>query len=157
MSSNVEKIKERSVIQEHSLEVDGTMLTEKKVVTTRYREGSDTPFRTEKVHTRWIRDRAYSVIEVEVNNDAAELTVTTSMPGEEVAAFMEEWDAKWKPSVDESVVAKAQEVQSLQSVEDGVAEVFLAKDNEDGRPEDQEAEESNVLLGAENTMQEDNK
>ena len=95
---------------------------------------------------------------MEENNDAAaERNVTTSMTTEEeVAAFMEEWDAKWKPSVDESVVAKAQEVQPLKSIEDqDAARVFLSKDNEDGRPEDQKAEESNV--GAENTMQENNK
>ena len=152
MASKVEKIEERIVIQEHSLEVDGTKLTEKKVVTTRCQEGSDTPFRTEKVHTRSIRDRVYSVIEVEENNDAAELTVTTSMTEEEVAAFMEEWDAKWKPSVNESVVAKDQVMQQpIQSVED---EGAVTHDNEDGRPEDQKAEESNV--DAENMIQEKN-
>ena len=153
MASNIEKIEERSVIQEHSLEVDGTMLNEKKVLTTCCREGSDTPLRTEKVHTRMIGDRVYSVIEVEENNDAAaERTVETSMTTEEVAAFMEEWDAKWKPSVDESEVAKAQEVQQpIQSVEDEGAGTH---DNEDGRPEDQKAEESDE--GAENTTEEDN-
>ena len=94
---------------------------------------------------------------MEENNDApAERTVKTSMTAdEEVAAFMEEWDSKWKPSVDESVVAKAQEVQQpIQSIVDRGAGVSLSQDNEDGRPEDQKAEESNV--GAENTIQKDN-
>ena len=156
MASNVEKIDERSVIQEHILDVDGTVLNEKKVLTTCCREGSDAPLRTEKVHTRSIGDRVYSVIEVEENNDAAaERTATTSMSTEDVAAFMEEWDAKWKPSVDESVVAKAQEVQPLQSIEDqDAARVFLSQVMEAGRPEDQKAEETNN--GAEDTIQENN-
>ena len=72
MASIVENIEERSVIQEHSLEVDCTMLNEKKVVvTTCCRERFDSPFRTEKLHTRWIGQRFYSVVEVEENNDAA--------------------------------------------------------------------------------------
>ena len=90
---------------------------------------------------------------MEENNDAAAgWTVTTSMSDEEVDAFMKEWDTKWKPSVDKSVVAKAQEVQQpIQSVEDEGAGTH---DNEDGRPEDQKAEESDE--GAENTTEEDN-
>ena len=75
MASNVEKIDERSVIQEHSLDVDGTVLNEKKVLTTCCREGSDTPFRTEKLYTRWIGDRLCSEVEEEENNDAAKRTV----------------------------------------------------------------------------------
>ena len=75
MASNIEKIEERSVIQEHSLEVDGTMLNEKKVVTTCSRKGSDTPCGTEKLYTRWIGDRFCSAVEEEENNDAAKRTV----------------------------------------------------------------------------------
>ena len=148
MASKVKKIVESQEIQE----VDGTLLTQTIVVTTYCREGSDTPSRTEIVDTRQIGERVYTHVVVEDSFDLVLQDAKTSMTDEEVAAFMEEWDAKWKPSVDESEVAKAQEVQQpIQSVEDEGAGTH---DNEDGRPEDQKAEETNN--GAEDTIQEDN-
>merc|ERR550517_814381 len=145
MASKDKKIEESRVVQE----VDGTLLTQTIVETTYFREGSDTPSRTETVDTRQIGDRVYTRVVVEGNIFMSD---KTSMTDEEVTAFMEEWDAKWKPSIDESEVAKAQEVQQpIQSVEDGGAGVFPSHDNEDGMPEDQEAEEN-----TENTIEEDN-
>ena len=112
MTSNVEMFTEKKVAQEHSLEVDGTQLCEKKVVTTFCAEGSDTTIRTETVHTRWIGGRSYTAIDVEdsQNSEATNRSVQTSMDDDEVQAFLEEWTLKWNPTVDEAVVARAQEV-----------------------------------------------
>ena len=112
MTSNVELFTEKKVAQEHSLEVAGTQLCEKKVVTTFCAEGSDTTIRTETVHTRWIGGRSYTAIDVEdsQNSEATNRSVQTSMDDDEVQAFLEEWTLKWNPTADEAVVARAQEV-----------------------------------------------
>ena len=88
-----------SRIHEQSQRIDGSIFREivEEVVTSGWREGTFTPYRTEKIHLRQIGDRVYTVLEVEENNDAAERTVLTSMKKEQVPAFMEEWDAKWRP------------------------------------------------------------
>ena len=109
--SFIERTTERKVIQEHSLEVGGTHLCE-KVVTTHHTEGgsNEAPVRTEKVHTRWIGGRMYTVSEVEEEGQGSTRSVTTSMTDDEVQAFLEEWELLWNPKVDEAVVARAQEV-----------------------------------------------
>ena len=78
---------ERKVIQEHSLQVDV-----KKVVTTHSTDaapGAREPFRTEKVDTRWIGGRVYTVFVQE--GQSTEPTMTD----EEVHAFLEKLDHKW--------------------------------------------------------------
>ena len=99
-----------TVTQDHSLEVDGTLLREKKVVTTYCYEGSEKPWMTEKCHTRSIGGRVYTVTEIENDKDDEPMRrVATSMTEDQVASFQEEWDLKWKPVVNEDTVAQAQE------------------------------------------------
>ena len=100
----------KTVTQDHSLEVDGTLLREKKVVTTYCYEGSEKPWMTEKCHTRSIGGRVYTVTEIENDKDDEPMRrVATSMTEDQVASFQEEWDLKWKPVVNEDTVAQAQE------------------------------------------------
>ena len=100
----------KTVTQDHSLEVDGILLREKKVVTTYCYEASEKPWRTEKCHARSIGDRVYTVTEIKNGQDDEPVRrVTTSMTEDQVASFQEEWDLKWKPMVNEDVVAQAQE------------------------------------------------
>ena len=100
----------KTVTQDHSLEVDGTLLREKKVVTTYCYEGSKKPWMTEKCHTRSIGGRVYTVTEFENDQDDEPVRrVATSMTEDQVASFQEEWDLKWKPVVNEDTVAQAQE------------------------------------------------
>ena len=108
---NGDVLENKTVTQDHSLEAeDGTKLREKKVVTTYCKEGSSQPLRTEKVHARWIGGRVYTVTEVDVGQGNEPLrAVTTSLADDEVHAFQDEWALKWRPMVDETTVAKAQE------------------------------------------------
>ena len=59
-------LENKTVTQDHRLEVDGTTFREKKVVSTYCAEGSDTPLKTEKIHARWIGGRVYTVTEIEM-------------------------------------------------------------------------------------------
>ena len=64
-----------TVTQDHSLEVDGTLLKEKRVVTTYCHKGSEKPWRTETEHTRSISGQSgfprvsYTVVEFPRDQD----------------------------------------------------------------------------------------
>ena len=140
----IEKTAERKVIQEHSLDVDGTRLVEKKVVTTHFTEGSKDPVTTEKIHTRSIGDRVYTEIEVQDSTTEPIRSVETSLKDEEVKAFLEEWKLKWNPEVAEPVIhagaflAHDEVVEGEQANDEGQEE---EKGTDEQKPEDeQEAE-----------------
>ena len=55
--------------------------------------------------------RVLTVVEVEdiSQPEPPSRSVKTSMTEDEVQSFLEEWNAKWNPQVDEAMVARAQE------------------------------------------------
>jgi len=122
-----EKIEKHTVIfQDHELIVDGTTLRERKEEATFLVEGEDTPYRTNETHTRYIGENHYQVYKVlDESKNVIEHEITTSLRDDEVAVFQQEWNEKWNPAVNESIVAKAQEIQKTSTdgqddIQDGV-------------------------------------
>ena len=104
-----EVVNHSETTQEHELVVDGSNLKEKKVLDHLVRDNEEGPYQTKLVHTRWIDDDYYKVEEVSQEGEVKERRVSTSLEGDDkVEAFQQEWEAKWRPAMDEEVVAKAQ-------------------------------------------------
>jgi len=108
------------VIQEHEIEVDGKKLKETKEMRTFTVEGADEPYQTTQIHTHWINDSYYKVQEVMEGQDVKDHEVVTSVADEDMGDFQKEWDEKWNPSVDEDMLAKAQQEHQEQNTDNKI-------------------------------------
>merc|ERR1711936_145283 len=108
---DTEVIENHKVVnQEHELEIDGKHFRETKEMRTFTEEGKEEPYQTIQIHTRWISDSYYQVKEVMEVEDVKDHEVVTSLADEDIEAFQREWNEKWNPSMDEDVVANAQQL-----------------------------------------------
>ena len=106
------------VFQEHEFEVEGQVLKETKEIRTYTVDGAEESYRTCLVHTRWIGDAHYRVKEVTEGQEVVGHEVETSLAEEDIPSFQREWEEKWKPAVDEGMVARAQVLQAEEQEED---------------------------------------
>merc|ERR1711936_13965 len=94
-------LKRSETTQDHEMMVDDTKLKETKVLDHLIREGEEDPYQTTLVHTRWIDDQFYKVEEVTEGGKVTGQNVSTSLNDDQVEAFQQEWESKWKPVMDE--------------------------------------------------------
>merc|ERR1711990_151000 len=86
--------------QDHEMMVDDTKLKETKVLDHLIREGEEDPYQTTLVHTRWINDNFYKVEDVTEDGKVTGQNISTSLNDDQVEAFHQEWESKWKPVMD---------------------------------------------------------
>ena len=103
------ELRQSQTTQEHEINVEGTKLREKRVLINFFAEGQqDDPHRVSLVHTRWIGEDHYEVQEVTEGAKVVYRQVYTSLNDDQVEPFLQEWRAKWKPTLDEEAVAQTQ-------------------------------------------------
>ena len=86
---------EKVIVQEHTIFVDGTRLSERKEIEN-VQDGKST-FR----HTRKIDDRQYTVVAKKEKDQVTSTNFDTLMTPEEFSAFQAKWRIMWHPEMSE--------------------------------------------------------
>ena len=89
----------RSVLLDHELLVDGIVFHERKELTNSFNE--DHIYESHLSHLRSIGDKKYTIKQLIIEGDVKEETTDTNLNDEEIEAFKEEWEKKWRPSIGE--------------------------------------------------------
>ena len=88
----------RSVLLDHELLVDGIVFHERKELTNAV---IHEVHENHLSHLRSIGDKKYTINQVIIEGVVKEETTDTNLNDEEIEAFKEEWEEKWRPSIGE--------------------------------------------------------
>ena len=89
---------EKVIVQEHSIFVDGTKLSERREIEN-VQDGKSTIR-----HTRRIDDRQYTVVEKRERGQIRSSNIDTLMTPEEFSAFQSKWRIMWHPDMSEDQI-----------------------------------------------------
>ncbi len=111
----------RTVLTEHEMVVDGVLLREYKELNhVKIEDGSDLQKQV-LTHMRSIGERKYTVQQITIDGHQEDDLIETNIPDEEIQAFKDEWDDKWKPTIGNQPDAKGLR---------GFVKKFLKKDSD---------------------------